>query len=155
MTRTRLQLLEQSENVPVSFATLVNSDLFFDSLPRGIESLVIKRLQQVVEGMHLEGSDGVVIVGCNEDHVRSRLGFERRKNLEAAQLWHLYIQKDKIGLERFDRIHRFTTIGTLRDYLVVGIIEKHLANHLASEWFIVDDQRENTSCVRHFASNQL
>jgi hypothetical protein len=51
----------------------------------------------------------------------------------------LYIQEDEIWPERFDRIYCFTTIRTLRNYLDIRIIGQHLANHFASEWFIVDD----------------
>ena len=72
MTRSTLQLFQQRKNVTVSFAALIEFDLFLDALPGGVESFVIERLEQVVEGMHLKGAHGILIVGSDKDDVRSR-----------------------------------------------------------------------------------
>jgi hypothetical protein len=80
------------------------------------------------------------------------LRIERLEHLEAAQLGHLNIQEDEVRPLRLDRVNCFTTIHTLRNYLDFRILGQHLANHIASEWFVIDDQRANIPCVRHYAS---
>src|SRR6185369_12718314 len=127
------------EDVTIALAALIEFDLLLDSLPGGVEPFVIERLEQVVEGVHLEGAHGILIVGGDKDDVRSRFALERLQHFKAAQLGHLYVQKDKVGLQRLDRVYCFTTIRTLSDNLDLRIISQHLANHLASERFIVDD----------------
>src|SRR4026209_354776 len=138
--------------MPVSLTTLIQLDLVLDSMPGGIEPFVVEGLQQVIEGMDLERAHGILVVRSYEDDVGRRLRIERFEHLETAQLRHLNVQKDEVRPERLDRINSFTTIRTLRNYLDVRILSQHFANHLASARFIVDDQRANTSCVRHFAS---
>src|ERR1043165_133381 len=147
-----LQLFQQREDVTIALAALIDFDLLLHTLPSSVEALAIERLEQVVEDVHLERAHGILIVGGNKDDIRSRFAVERFQHFEAAQLGHLYIQKDEVGLQGLDRVYCFTTIRALRDTLDVRIISKHLANHLTSERFIVDDQRTNPSCVRHFAS---
>src|ERR1700752_3389212 len=92
VARSRFQLLQQGQYVSFSFATLVNLDLCFDSLPGRIESLVVERFQQVVDRMHFKSAHRILIVSSDEDDVRSLLPLERRQYLEAAELGHLYIQ---------------------------------------------------------------
>src|ERR1044072_5603404 len=103
--------------------------------------------------MYLKRAHGILMVSRHEDDVRRRLRIERLEHFEATQLGHLNVEKDKVRLKRLDRVNCFTTIRTLRYYLDFRIPGQHLANHFASEWFIVDDQRANTPCVRHFASS--
>src|SRR5690242_19362996 len=135
------------EAVAIELAALIDFELLGDALPGRVEALAIERLEQVVEGVHLERTHGILIVGGNKDDIRSRFAVERFQHFEAAQLGHLDIQKDEVGLQGLDRVYCFTTIRALRDNLDVRIISKHLANHLTSERFIVDDQRTNPSCV--------
>src|SRR5215213_3147716 len=136
----------------VSLTALIEFDLVLDALPRRVKPLAVEGLEEVIKGMHLESAYGILIVGSYEDDIRSGLWIERLEHLEAAQLGHLNVQEDEVRPERLDRIYCFTTIRTFSHYLDFRILGQHLANHLAGEWFIVDDQRANTSCVRHFAS---
>src|SRR5215213_704731 len=98
MARSTFQLFEQGKNVPVSIAVLIEFDLVFDSVPGDVEPLVIERLEKVIEGMHLEGAHGILIVGRYEDDVRRRCWTERLEHVEAAQLRHLNVEKDEVGL---------------------------------------------------------
>src|SRR5262245_13128464 len=139
MTRSTLQLLEQREDVTIALATLIEFDLLLDALPGRIESLAIEGLEQVVERVYLKGAYGILIVGSDKDDVWSRAAVKRFQHFETAQLWHLYVQKDEVGLQRLDRFYCFTTIHTLRNNLDFRLTFQHLANHLASKWFVVDD----------------
>src|ERR1043165_4002892 len=127
-------------------------DLLFYALPSSVEPLAVEWLEQIIEGVDLKRPHRVVVVSGNKDDVRSRLLLKRFEYFEPTELRHLNVQENDVGLVRLDRLYCLTTIRTLRNYIDVRIIFQHLANHFASEWFIVDDQRTNTSCVRHFAS---
>src|SRR6185369_15523084 len=139
MSWSTLQLCQQCEYVTIALAALIEFDLLLHAMPGGVEALVIEGLEQVVEGVHLEGAYRVLIVSGDKDDVRSRFAVERFQHFEAAQFRHLNIEKDEVGLQRLDRIYGLTTIRTLPDNLDFRIISQHLANHFASERFIVDD----------------
>jgi hypothetical protein len=61
------------------------------------ESVGVERLEQVVEGVHLEGPHGVLVVRGDEHdgrHVpRPYLG----EHAEAVELRHLYVEKHEVG----------------------------------------------------------
>jgi hypothetical protein len=76
MTWSTLQLFQQREDVTIALAALIEFDLLLDALPGSIESFAIERLEQVIEGVHLEGAHGILIVGSDKDDVRSRSAIE-------------------------------------------------------------------------------
>src|SRR5689334_16991574 len=96
MTRSSLQLFKELEYVPIAFASLIQFDLVLDSVPGHIEPLMIERLEEVIEGMHLKGAHRILIVSGYEDDVRRCLRIERLKYFETTQLGHLDIQEDKV-----------------------------------------------------------
>src|SRR3569832_40030 len=92
MTRSTLLLFEEGEYVPIAFPGLIQFDLLLDSVPRSVEALVIERLEQVIEGMHLKGAHGILIVGGDKDDVGRCLRIERLAYFDATDVRHLHVE---------------------------------------------------------------
>ena len=56
-----------------------------------------RRLQQIIDRAVLEGADGVLVVGSDEDHMR--LAGQRLGRLDAVHPGHADVEKDDIGLQ--------------------------------------------------------
>jgi hypothetical protein len=106
---------------------------------RLLETLLIERLEQVVERVHLKGAHRVMIIGRHEDDVRHPFGNERADHGEAVQLRHLHIEKDQIAGSVAERGDRLDAVLTLADDLKLGMGLQHLAHHPARERFVVND----------------
>ena len=85
----------------------------------------------------------VLIVGRHEDHERHPFAADRLDHLEAVHLGHLHVEKRQVGLVIDDCRHGFFSVATLRDELDVGLIRQQPGEPLASEGFIVHDQRSD------------
>ena len=59
-----------------------------------LEALGAERLEQVVRRVHLEGAQGVPVVGGDEHHGRARI--QQLQHLEAVQPGHLDIQEQQV-----------------------------------------------------------
>ena len=69
------------------------------------ESLWADRLGEIVQGIGLEGPDGILVVGCDKDN--RRLGgeiLELREQGEAILFGHLDIEKNEVRLECLHQI---------------------------------------------------
>ena len=82
---------------------------FLDARPR-------ERLQQIVDRLHLEGADRVLVVGGREHDVRRRPR-ERLQHLEAVHARHLHVEEDEVGLPLLDHLQRLDAVGRLADHL--------------------------------------
>ena len=83
-----------------------------DSAARAIERLGeplrAERLEQVVDGVHLERADGVLVVGSGENHRRLVQRIDFSQDIEAVAIGHLDVQKEQIRAELeylLDRAH--------------------------------------------------
>src|ERR1700678_581243 len=72
------QRTESTEGLEQWFETAICFPALFEDLSRvnqGLgKSLLIKRFQEIVDGMHFEGADGVRIVSCGKNVYRSGAG---------------------------------------------------------------------------------
>ena len=83
------------------------------------EPLGIERLQQVVDRVHLEGTQRVLVVGGREhDCDVTPYQFD---DLEAVQLGHLHVEEQHVRPEVGDRLHGLEPVRTLGNDLDAGI----------------------------------
>jgi hypothetical protein len=115
-----------------------------ESVPeRRPESLAIKRLEQVIDGVDFEGSQReLVVCGDKHDH-RHGLTANGLQNAESIQFRHLDIQKDQVGQRLLDHGDRFTTVRALANEFDVGFGFQQLPQPVAGERFVINDQRSN------------
>jgi hypothetical protein len=92
--------------------------LFTDSAKSFEEAGFADRLEQIVKGVHLEGSERVLVVRGDKDDARN-WEFVGRKvfdHPEAVHPGHLDIKKDEVWMELFDRGDGgFAAIGLRND----------------------------------------
>src|SRR5438477_7901288 len=112
----------------------------FDLLERALQSrpkpFAIERLKQVIDCMHLEGTQSELIVRRNEDDDWHWLGADRLEDLESIQFGHLDIKKNELRRLLLNRVNRLASVGTLADQLNLGVIGKQLPQPLARQRFI-------------------
>src|SRR2546427_817443 len=63
---------------------------------RGPPPFITERLQQIIECVHFEGADGVLIVGGDKYGERHRRRPDRLNDLQTVEPGHLYIEKNEI-----------------------------------------------------------
>src|ERR1700693_6415916 len=103
-----LEILEQRHQAFVTSMLASPGNFCFGTLNRLAKALTVERFQQVVEGMHLESLDCVLIVGCYKND-RGHFGASYRlEHFEAAHLGHLHVQEKQVGLQFRDGCHRTT-----------------------------------------------
>src|SRR5579872_1226959 len=117
------------------------------AIESGFETLSVKRLQKVIDRMHIEGADGIFIVGSNEYDGPIRAN--QLEHFEAVQLRHLNIEEEKIGFEFANHLHRIESVGALRNDFNFTVRRKELSNHLTREFFVVDNHSANLLVCAH------
>jgi len=108
----------------------------------------IDRLQQVVDRVHLEAFDRVLIVRGDEDDFRGRrarpgpdlLAEDLARDLEAVHAGHLDVQEDHVRREILDQADRLDTVRRLPDHVDAAHLRQEEAQLLARQLLIVDDQ---------------
>src|ERR1700719_5373170 len=85
-----------------------------DAQPRQLqrfgEALRPKRLEQIIDGMHLERTQCVIVVGCRE-HDACGIAADEIQHFESVQLRHLDIQEQQIRFQFVGGLHRFQAVG--------------------------------------------
>ena len=102
------------------------------------QPLGAERLQQVVDGVHLEGAQRVLIVGGDEDH--GDVAADQLEHLEAVELRHLHVEQQQIGLQLGHRLDRLEAVGALGDDLDAGIAARYSRSTAARQLFVVDNR---------------
>jgi hypothetical protein len=122
------------------------------SVERCLKSLITERLQKVVDGMRVEGAEGVSIVRRHEDHggkvVRLTLLDQRRHDTEPVKLRHLYVQEEYVHrLARLvcvpNDLERFRASGTTACELHTSVSGREMSKPLSPRSFVVNDHHAN------------
>jgi hypothetical protein len=127
-------------------------DMTDHPIERGLEPLVRKWLQQIVDGVRLEGAERVLVVRGDEDHRGSgawvALGGERRRDRKAVHLRHLHIQEHQVdrgagenGLP--DVFDGFGAGRAATGQLDPGVAGEQAAHPLPARLLVVHDQGTN------------
>ena len=97
--------------------------------------------------MHFECAQRVLVICRDEYHADVRT--DKFQNLETIQLRHLNIEEYKVRIRLCDHSYRFKAVATFANNLDLRVRLQHLADHLARQIFIVDDQRANLISDAH------
>jgi hypothetical protein len=112
------------------------------ALHRQLEPRLLDRLEQVIDGVHLERLDSVLIVRRHENDVRPVLRVEHPpRHFESGQAGHLHVQKDDVGLQPVDRRKRFDAVAGLADYLDAPELLEQVPELVPRQLFVVDHDR--------------
>ena len=101
------------------------------------QTLRAERLQQVVDRVHLECAQRVLVVRGDEDH--RHVAADQLQHLEPIQLRHLHVEEQQVGRELRHRLHRLEAVGALRHDLDVRFGGEELAEHRAGQRLVVHD----------------
>ena len=107
--------------------------------------------------MHVEGPQGILIEGGDEDHLGHRHRRRRvrpaREHLEAVQLRHLHVEKHQLHGIPDPASGRMASAprpaAGAGHQLRPAVARKQAANTLAARLFVVHDQRTNRPQGRH------
>src|SRR5262249_28860483 len=107
------------------------------------DPLFVERLQQVVDGVDLEGLHRVLIVGRRKDDLRhgDLLVDKLLDDAETVKARHLYVEKDQIGRVLSDQINCFQAVAAVRHYGDVIHRLEQVAEFVARQLLVVDDHR--------------
>jgi hypothetical protein len=91
----------------------------------------VEGLEQIVDGIHVEGAHCVLVISRREDKLRQVRSFivqpgwlgslgaiafdDALDDRETILSGHLHVEKDEIGMVFFDEFHRLNPVFSLRD----------------------------------------
>src|SRR5262245_16604388 len=104
---------------------------------RFAQTLGTDRFQEVVDRMHLECTQRVLIVGGRK--YDRDLASNQIEDFEPVELRHLHVEEQQIRRQLRYGLHSFEAIGALRDDVHVWLGGEELAQDCPCQWFIVDD----------------
>jgi hypothetical protein len=108
---------------------------------RGAEPDFVERLEQVVHGVQLEGTQRVRVIGGDEDERgRPLVLVERVEDTEAVELRHLYVEKDQVGPLGTDRIDRLEPGAAFTDHDDIRLVGEECADPAPYQRLVVDQQ---------------
>jgi len=121
------------------------------------DSLAIERLQNVIDGVHVEGADCVLIVGRGKHDLRQRLrlacdktgrpclvAFEQLLNYgKSVEAWHLHVEKHQVGMMLLDQLDGLNAVSALSDDVYVADRVEQVFELVASQLFVIDNERRD------------
>jgi hypothetical protein len=118
----------------------LRGELLADSLKRGVESLGLDGLGEVVERVDGEGFDGVMVVRGDEDgdgHVR---GADFVDDVEGGAPGHLDVEEEDVVTIGFEVFDDFAAIAAFAGDCDVFVAREEEAQPLTGEWLVVGDE---------------
>src|SRR5262245_1737613 len=119
------------------------ADLRLGPFERGAEAISVERLEQVIQGMHLERLEGIAIVGGDEDHDWHGRVRQAGENAEAVQERHLHVEEHEVGLESPQFGERLLAVAALAEDIDVRVALQQVADTLPRQRLVVHDQCAN------------
>src|ERR1700677_3874306 len=106
------------------------------------KSLLIKRFQEIVNGVHFECANGVRIVSRDEDIYGSGPGrwlhiFDDSKTI---QIWHQHIEKNDVGMKFIDLLHRAYSVRRLAYDFNAAVFGQIATDTAPGDRFVIDDE---------------
>ena len=115
----------------------------FDSLHRAIErffeTLAIKRLKEVIDGMNFESLERESVMGRHKNDSGHMTVFDLIQNAEAIQFGHLDIEEEQFGLLFDNGLDGSGAVIALTNEFDIRLLLEQSADALASERFIIND----------------
>ena len=104
-------------------------------------------LQQVVDGAGLKGLNRMLVESCDDHDNWKRRTAQAADYFESAHDWHLQIKKHQVRFERCDPLQCFPAILGFADNCDVGQQFQFVAQELACDGFVIDDQGVNAARI--------
>ena len=108
-----------------------------ERLPKAVAA---ERLQQVVERVHLERAERVLVVGGDEDDRRHLLGTDGLDDAEAVDTGHLHVEEHQVGHLVLNRRDGLRAVAALAHHFDVVLLLQQRQHALARDRLVVDDQ---------------
>ena len=104
------------------------------------ETIAAERLEQVIERVHFERAQRVLVVGGDEDDRRHPLGADRVDHAEAVDAGHLDVEEDEVRRLVLDGRDRLRAVAALADDFDVLFLLQQRQHALARDRLVVNDQ---------------
>ena len=143
------EALEEVGQALVERAVVIARDGLACAIDGRAETVLVERLEHVVEGVRVEGLDREVVVGRHEDDRRHGLGPDLGDDVEAAQLGHADVEEDEIRIVFADRIDGGPSVGTLGDDIDVRFLAQEVANPFARQGLVFGNHHSRSSRCPH------
>ena len=102
----------------------------------------LDRFEQVIDGVHLEGVDRVLVEGRDEDHLGVEPGLhDPPRHFEPGQPRHLDVEHHQVRLVFFDYVQRLDSVSRLADDLDAAELLEQETQLVARQLLVVDDDR--------------
>jgi len=131
----------QREHAARERVALLVRQLGPDALERLLEAGLVERLEQVVEGAHLEGAQRVGLVSGDEHHEREALAADRLHHGKPVPLGHLHVEEHQVRRLAPDGLDGRPPVAALGDHLHVRLAGQQRNDRLAPERLVVHDDR--------------
>src|SRR5690349_6559734 len=121
-----LWLLLLFQQVDKRFQTFTRRGRCGEFLPRFFHRLrnafFVERLEEVVNGIHFEGTDRILIECSRKHDLRKWMFFVDKlfDHLKAIEAGHLHVEKYQLGIMLADELYRLHSVATLSDYVDVA-----------------------------------
>ncbi len=119
---------------------------------RPVEPRLVVRLEEVVDGLHLEGLHGELLEGGHEDHRRHPRQADGVDHLEPVQPRHLHVEKDDVHIEPAQHLDRLRPVRRFAHDLCARLGRQVRAQLGAGRRLVIGDQdahvHEGTSSAR-------
>src|SRR6476661_3694987 len=106
------------------------------------KSLLVKRFQEIVNSVYFECTNGMRIVGCDEDINGS--GADRWLHVfddsKTIQIRHLHIEKNDVGMKFVDLLHRTDSVRRLAYNFDVVVFGQIATDTAPGDRFVIDDE---------------
>ena len=106
------------------------------------KTLVIVRLEKIIERVNLERLQREFIVRGDEHDFRQRRT-KRRCHLKSVHLGHLHVEENDIRMQAFDGRDRFRSVVRFANHLEIGRLPQKPQHLSPRRAFIVNQQRPN------------
>ena len=117
----------------------------FCSLQSLTESLRRKRLQEIINGVHVEGLDRILVVCGHENHRAGQFCSDLPQGGKSVHLRHLHIQEDQVEATSEHEFCRLFSADSLLDDPDFRILIEEHPDSLARQALIVRDQGPQAS----------
>ena len=106
---------------------------------RCFEPLRVYGLEHIVQCVHAEGVERVLVVRRHEDHERCVV--QRFEQFESRAPRHVDVQEEQVGLLLCDQRLGFVGVGGFAHHFDVVVLLQQGGEFLARQSFVVDDDR--------------
>ena len=147
--RTALHCLQRGEQLRRMPPNMARFDRTSRAAERLVETIVVVRLDEIVERRGVEGLQRVLVICCYEYGHRHRVDADRADHVEARAVRHLDIEEHHIRCVHTDRRDRFGAAGGRRDDDCARFIGQQIRDASPGQRLVIDDQYAHRAYAGH------